>query len=117
MSGRGSYYAGHSAEDIVARHYVDRGYEVAETCWRSEAGEVDLILRRGDLVVFVEVKSSKTHDMAAARILPAQMARIMGAAEIFVATEPRGALTDMRFDAALVDGTGRVKIIENAFGG
>ena len=43
------------------------------------------------------------------------MDRLVGAASEFIAAEPNGQLTDMRFDLAMVDGQGRVEIIENAF--
>ena len=44
-----------------------------------------------------------------------QMDRIYGAGSEFLATQPRGQLTDVRFDLALVDERGRVDVIENAF--
>ena len=44
------------------------------------------------------------------------MARLCQSAEEFLAGEPRGLLTEMRFDVALVDGQGRHMILENAFG-
>ncbi len=44
------------------------------------------------------------------------MARIYASAEAFLAGEPRGQLTNARFDVALVDASGQFEIIENAFG-
>jgi putative endonuclease len=43
------------------------------------------------------------------------MARIYAAAAEFLAGEPNGALTPARFDVALVDGFGRIEVLENAF--
>ena len=57
-----------------------------------------------------------TGPAAAARLSRRQMDRICMAALIYADKLPGGALTDIRFDAALVDATGRVEIIENAFG-
>lgn len=116
MSGAQSYHAGAAAEDQVEAHYLARGYSLAARRWRGQAGEVDRIFRRGPLVVFVEVKSSKSHDRAVAQLSPAQQARIMGAAAEFVGSEPAGQDTDMRFDVALVDQAGVIKILENALG-
>ena len=42
--------------------------------------------------------------------------RIYRSAEEFIGGEPKGALTDVRFDVALVDQTGDLRILENAFG-
>jgi putative endonuclease len=112
-----NYLAGHAAEAAVARHYEDRGIEICARNWRGITGEIDLIGRRGDEVVFVEVKQSRTHDLAATHISQAQIGRIFATVEEFVAGEPRGLLTDVRIDLALVDGQGRIEVVENAFAG
>ena len=83
--------------------------------WRGRAGEIDLIARDGKKVVFIEVKQSRTHDEAAAHLTPFQMRRIWNTAEEFLAGEPQGALTDVRIDVALVDGKGRIEILQNAY--
>ncbi len=67
-------------------------------------------------LVFVEVKKSQTFDSAAARISKRQIDRICASAAQYLAQEPGGQLTNVRFDAALVDATGAVQIVENAFG-
>lgn len=108
--------AGEAAEEIVARHYENRGYTVAERRWRGQGGEIDLILQGPDGLVFVEVKHSSTSAAAAQRITPRQAERIYASAGQYLENEPQGQLTPVRFDAALVDGTGAVEIIENAFG-
>lgn len=115
MSGKASYYAGLAAEDIVARDYRARSYDIAARRWRGQSGEIDLITRDGDTVVFVEVKKSKSFGAAAWRLGARQMARICASASEFLAGEPKGQLTDVRFDLALVNGTGAISMIENAF--
>lgn len=112
--GTQNYHAGLAAEAIVARDYLARGRTLAGQRWRGQGGEIDLIFREGDRVVFTEVKKSRTHDMAAHRLTPRQMSRLCAAASEFVANEPRGQLTEMRFDLATVDQAGTVQIIENA---
>ena len=116
MRGRVAYSAGCLAEGSVARAYVDLGYELAAERWRGRGGEIDLILHKGDEYVFVEVKKSARHGWAAERISARQIARICNAALEFCGHLPSGLLTNMRFDAALVDQFGRVEIVENAFG-
>lgn len=116
MSGATGYLAGSAAEDIVARDYARRGCPVIHRRWRGDGGEIDLIARDGACVIFVEVKKSRSFDGAARRLGRRQMDRICASAAGFLAGEPRGQLTDVRFDLALVDGRGAVRIIENAFG-
>ncbi len=115
MSGARSYHAGLAAEDQVALFYMRSGRPVTARRWRGSAGEIDLIARDGAEVIFIEVKQSATHAQAAEHLSGRQMGRIYGAASEFLAGEPAGQLTDVRFDVALVDGTGRIEIIENAF--
>lgn len=114
MSGKVSHLAGMAAEDAVAAHYARRGHAVAARRWRGSRGELDLVLRDGDGIIVVEVKQARDFARAATRLSPAQLGRITSVVAQFVAGEPRGQLTEVRFDLALVDGVGRVEIIENA---
>jgi len=115
IRGQTSYHAGLAAEDIVAQRYDRSGCSVLAKRWRGSAGEIDLVAQDGDVVIFIEVKKSRSHAQAAARLTHRQMDRIYGAGSEFLATQPRGQLTDVRFDLALVDEMGRVHVIENAF--
>ncbi|MCP3968842.1 MAG: hypothetical protein GY717_00690 [Rhodobacteraceae bacterium] len=116
MSGQISYHAGLSAEDIVAENYRRQGYEPKARRWRGPGGEIDLIFEKLGALVFVEVKKSRSFASAAARLTERQMQRIYASASGFLALMPMGQDTETRFDAALVDGTGAVRIVENAFG-
>jgi putative endonuclease len=112
--GARAHMAGHAAEAGVARLYAGRGLTIAAERWRGGGAEIDLIARDGDTVVFIEVKSSRTHAEAAERLGPWQVRRIVQAAQIFCDGEPKGQFTDVRFDLALVDAQGRIDVIENA---
>ena len=116
LAGRMAYLAGEAAEHCVAREYERRGYRVARRRWRGPGGEIDLIIRSRDALVFVEVKKGRDFACAAQRVGRRQMDRICVSAEGFMADEPDGPRGDVRFDAALVDGAGAVQIVENAFG-
>lgn len=115
MRGQTAYHAGLAAEETVAQTYERTGRAVLAKRWRGSCGEIDLIAQDGEGVIFIEVKKSKSHSQAAARLTRRQMDRIYGAGAEFLATQPRGQLTDVRFDLALVDEAGRVDVIENAF--
>lgn len=115
MSGSVSYHAGRVAEDSVARLYAGFGQEILARRWRGSAGEIDLIARDGAEVIFIEVKKSKTHAMAAEHLSSHQMGRIYQTASEFIGSEPAGQDTLVRFDVALVDSVGRIEILQNAF--
>lgn len=115
MSGRRSYYAGAAAEDQVAQLYSRSGRAVIARRWRGPGGEIDLIARDGAEVIFIEVKQARSHAVAAERLTARQMARIYASASCFIGGEPAGQNTQVRFDVALVDGAGRIEVLENAF--
>lgn len=114
MTGAVSYHGGIAAEDAVARRYADAGYRIAARRWRSPAGEIDLIARGTDRIVFVEVKRARDIDRAVERLGARQLDRIRRSAEVFLGGEPDGTDTEARIDVALVDGSGRIAVIENA---
>jgi len=116
MTGLVSYHAGLAAEGSVERHYASAGHEIARRRWRGSGGEIDLITRDGDGLIFIEVKKSKSFARAAERVSRRQMRRIYASASEFLAGEPNGQDTEVRFDVALVNAVGQIQVIENAFG-
>jgi putative endonuclease len=115
MRGAQSYHAGRCAEEAVARHYQSSGRSIAAARWRCAHGEIDLIARDGDEVVFIEVKQSRSHAEAALHLSARQIGRIVDAASVFLGGEPLGQATPVRFDLAMVDGMGRIEVLEGAF--
>lgn len=114
--GRVAHLSGHAAEMQIASDYVRRGFALAHTRWRGKGGEIDLIVRDGDGFIFVEVKKARDFDRAAQSLSARQMQRIYTCAEEFLVSAPKGSLTQVRFDVALLDAQGQIRIIENAFG-
>ncbi len=114
MTGQLSYCAGVAAEQQVSTRYRDRGAEIVAMRWRGRGGELDIIVREGATTVFVEVKKSRSHTQAAHRLSQRQIARLYDAAGEYLGGQPGGLNSTARFDVALVDGMGRIEIIENA---
>lgn len=114
QAGQRNNRAGLEAERSVARRYLRAGYSFVAHRFRAGRGEIDLIMRKGAEVIFIEVKKSASHARAAASLGPRQINRIFETATQFVACEPGGQDTDMRFDVALVDSQGCIEVMENA---
>ncbi len=114
QAGQTGYHAGLSAEDSVAQDYARRGYPLISRRWRGQCGEIDLVLQDGAGIVIVEVKKSRSFARAMDRLSQRQIGRLCAAAEEFVGTLPRGSLTDIRFDVALVNQRGEIRVFENA---
>ncbi|MGR3782760.1 MAG: YraN family protein [Albimonas sp.] len=118
LRGRTSGHLGRAAEERTLRRYLAAGWRLAARNWRAERlhgnGELDLVLERGGVFAFVEVKSRRTLLEAGEAVKPAQIRRLEMAATRFL--ELAGALdADRRFDLAAFDRHGRMEIVENAF--
>ncbi len=99
---RAAYLRGSRAEAICAVWLRLQGYRILERRFRSAVGEVDLIVRRGGLLAFVEVKSRPTLDLAVQSVTPRQRRRVVRAAEAYLAANPVLAGLDIRFDLMAV---------------
>ena len=97
-----AFRLGVSAEGRAAALLMVKGFRIVARRWRSPLGEIDIVARRGPLLVFVEVKARPTREAAAWSVTPRQRGRLIGAAEIWLAQHPEDAGCDMRFDAILV---------------
>ncbi len=97
-----AFKLGVSAEGRAALLLAAKGYRELARRWKSPVGEIDLVVRRGKTIVFVEVKARPRIDDAAWAVLPRQQRRIVAAAEAWLAAHPEHAGYDLRFDAVLV---------------
>jgi len=86
-------------------------------------GEIDLVMRENDTLVFVEVRkrSSNRFGSAAASITIQKQQRLLTAAEVFLRRHPALATMNMRFDVVAIDGAGSdlkpvVQWLRNAIG-
>jgi putative endonuclease len=107
---------GTSGESRVALWYEDRGYRLVARNWRSRSGELDLILRRDDLLAFCEVKtrSSSAYGSPALAVGPVKQDRLRRLAMDFLRAHPQGGVERLRFDVASVVGA-QIDVIEAAF--
>jgi putative endonuclease len=94
--------AGRLAEAAAAWHLRLRGYRVLARRFATHVGEIDLVARRGGILVFVEVKRRARIADAAVALLPLQQARIARAAEVFLQQRPEHAACAVRFDLVAV---------------
>ncbi|MEM6834494.1 MAG: YraN family protein [Sphingomonadales bacterium] len=90
---------GRRAETLAAWYLRLKGYAIIEHRYKSPVGEIDLIARRGNTLVFVEVKARKTVDLALEAITPHQQTRILRAAHYFISQNPAFAHAEQRVDA------------------
>ena len=80
----GAYRRGHRGEWLAALALMLKGYRIVARRYRTKAGEIDLIARRGDLVLIVEVKARPTLDEAMDAIGAMSERRIEAAADVWL---------------------------------
>ncbi len=93
---------GHLGETMAAWTLRLKGYRILASRFKTPVGEIDLICRRGKLVVFVEVKARRQQVTDDPPVSKKQQRRILHAAEAFIQRNPALADHDMRFDLMLV---------------
>ena len=94
---------GIAGEQAAARFLRRKGMKVLRRNWKARSGEIDLIVRDGDALVFVEVKARSSEHWGAPQdsVTPAKQCRLTRAAEEFVS---RFRVSDrpLRFDIVSV---------------
>lgn len=82
------------------------GLQPVERNWRSRFGELDLVMREGDTLVFVEVRYRRHASFGggAASVGPAKRAKLSRAAQGFLQAHPKLAKLPCRFDVVAFDG-------------
>jgi putative endonuclease len=106
------------AHEAAARTFLERaGLRVLATNVQCRHGEIDLVLRDGEVLVFCEVRyrADDGHGGAAASVDLRKQARLAAAARWFLAGQPGFANDPCRFDVVAVDGDGPPRWIKDAF--
>ncbi|HET9480481.1 MAG TPA: YraN family protein [Candidatus Polarisedimenticolia bacterium] len=82
---------GLAGEALAERHLTSRGFRVVARRYRTRLGEIDLVVRRGTLLVFVEVRARRgaRYGTAAESVHPLKQARLVRAAAGFLAANPQ----------------------------
>jgi putative endonuclease len=97
-----AFQTGLSAESRAAAYLMAKGYRILAKRFRTPYGEIDLVVRKRNLLAFVEVKARASLDEAAYAVTPRQQQRIIAAAQAWLMAHPEHAEFDMRFDAVLI---------------
>ena len=110
---------GKLGEDLACGELGRRGYEVLARRYRTRAGEIDIVARDGDTIVFVEVKARKTgaYGGAAAAVVFRKQHRIAHMASDYLCRN-RLHNRPCRFDVVAIDfndGHPRVAVYTHAF--
>ncbi len=106
---------GRFAESLALASLRLKGYRLLARRFKSGAGEVDLIMRRGEVTAFIEVKVRATADLAVEAVTQYQSRRIAVAARVWMARDPKAMQGICRFDIVTVSPYQWPRHIANAF--
>lgn len=98
------------AAELAARRFLEaRGFRVIATNYRSRHGEVDLVARDGQLLVFAEVRLRRNAGFggAAASVTARKQQKIIATAGAFLQHHPEFAHCNCRFDVIALHGPGQ----------
>jgi putative endonuclease len=97
---------GRWGEEVAARYLAVHGYTILSRNYRTPAGELDIVAREGDSIVFVEVKTRRTTTFGPpqAAVTPAKASHIIAAAQHYL------------LDTEQIDGNWRIDVVA-VFGG
>jgi putative endonuclease len=109
---------GQEAEARAAQRVAQAGFEILERNFNCRLGELDIVARRGQLLIVAEVRLRSRQDYggAASSITRAKQRRIARAARYLLARRPTLARLKLRFDTLLLsEADGPIDWIEGAF--
>lgn len=106
---------GQRFERLAARFYTENGFNILERNWRAGRKEIDLIVRKRNLVAFVEVKASRSKQFGhpVERVDRRKIENLSNCARQYIIVKDLKDV-DLRFDVVtFVDG--RLEHYPNAF--
>ncbi len=110
--------SGDDAEQQACKYLQAHGLKLLDKNFSIKAGEVDLIMSDGEMLVFVEVRYRKNADFggAAASVTSKKQQRIIKAALAY--QQKHAPQSSMRFDVVAIEGDNReLNWIKSAFNG
>ena len=97
-----AYRRGHRGEWLAALALVVKGFRIVARRYRTKLGEIDIIARRGDLVVCVEVKARRDVDSAVFAVTGTARQRIHAASAVWLSRQPDAHRLSLRYDIVAV---------------
>ena len=97
-----AYRKGFVAEYFAAAILIIKGYRICNMWYRTKLGEIDIIARKGDLAIFIEVKARKTVPLGVDAVSLTAQNRIRGASDLWLQKQSRASRLSQRYDIIVV---------------
>lgn len=101
-----SWLRGADAETRALRHLEKAGLKPVARNWRCKCGELDLVMRDGEVLAIVEVRSraGSSYGSALESVDARKRGHLVHAAQLFLAAHAEHAQREIRFDVVAIDG-------------
>ena len=106
---------GDAGEERACRHLDRSGFTIVERNFRTRGGEIDIVARKGDVLVFVEVRSREVTDFGTPEesVTPAKRRRIVATARRYLSNVPPSSWREARFDVIAIEGGGDAAVLRH----
>lgn len=107
---------GKKYEDLAKEYLISQGYEIIDANFYTHFGEIDIIAREGDYLVFLEVKYRKTtkYGSPLEAITPRKIKNIRNSAMYYIHSKRVSQFQPIRFDVVAILGE-EITLLKNAF--
>lgn len=117
---RNTLSTGHAAETLACHHLENRGLQLVARNVRSPFGEIDLVMRDGKALVFVEVRqrANEKFGAPAETVGARKQGRLRATAEHYLQQHPQQSQNPCRFDIVAITDNGprqRIEWLRDAF--
>lgn len=105
-----THQVGQKAEETALIFLKDKGFQLIAQNYHSAMGEIDLVVVRNRLLVFVEVRlrKSSVFGSAATSITASKQRKIIQTSAMFLQSFPEFESYDCRFDVIAIDGSSKI---------
>jgi putative endonuclease len=107
--------SGKTAEDKACEYLIKQGLVLIARNFRCKAGELDLIMKDGEILVIVEVRyrNSDAYGSALESVTASKQAKIIAATQYYLASVKMDRA--VRFDVVAISGAVKLDWVKNAF--
>ena len=110
-----AFRRGWISEYLAALYLMLKGYRVLALRYKTKVGEIDIIARKGDIVIFCEVKARQKVDDAVFAVNATTQKRIRDASDLWLARQKDAFNLSQRYDLIAIMPRSLPKHIENCF--
>lgn len=99
---RKAWRRGQLSEYLAAFYLLCKGYRIVAIRQKTPLGEIDIVARRGDLAVFIEVKARRDAVQAVDAVSFEAQRRIRAASDLWLSRQPDHARLSQRYDIVAI---------------